>query len=557
MAFIGIDLGTTNSVVAGYSDGISTLIPNALGDFLTPSVVSVDEETGEIFVGAIARERLVSHPALTAAQFKRNMGTSKVFALGNRKFNAEELSSLVLRSLKSDAERHLKQEVTHAVISVPAYFNDVQRAATMTAAKLAGLQVDRLLNEPTAAAIVHGVELDTEQQFLVLDLGGGTFDVTVLEVFDGVLEVHASAGDNHLGGEDFTHLLVADLEKKYDLGDSFRSPLYSLAEQLKQQVGKKPDVSIKTTIDNRDLTIEYSREQFGALAEPLLNRLTIPIVKALKDAKLTPEALDNVLFVGGATRMPAFRRHISKLFKAFPNTDKNPDHVVALGAAMQAALIARDSALEDVVLTDVMPFSLGTGVISHENQNRSHFSPIIERNTTIPVSRMSTFSSVRPDQKSVTFDVYQGESRDLNNNLLLGELEIELPDSNEIEAVEVRYTYDANGLLEVEATVLSTGHKKLIVLQNNAARMTEEEVEKSLQKLQALKIHPADKEENKLLMARGERLFEFATGQERQYISDLMSRFDQALSTQDERIIEKARETISVLLDELEPADLQ
>jgi molecular chaperone HscC len=557
MAFIGIDLGTTNSVVAGYSDGVSTLIPNAHGEFLTPSVVSVDDDTGEIFIGAIARERLVSHPALTAAQFKRNMGTSKVFELGSRKFNAEELSSLVLAALKNDAERHLQQEVTQAVISVPAYFNDVQRAATMNAAKLAGLQVERLLNEPTAAAIVHGVELDTEQQFLVLDLGGGTFDVTVLEVFDGVLEVHASAGDNHLGGEVFTHMLVADLEKKHDLGDSFRSPLYNLAERLKQQIGSRPDVTVNTTIDNRELTIEYSREQFNTLVEPLLNRLTIPIVKALKDAKLTPESLDNVLFVGGATRMPAFRKHISRLFKTFPNSDKNPDHVVAMGAAMQAALIARDSALDDVVLTDVMPFSLGTGVISHENQQRSHFSPIIERNTTIPVSRMSTFSSVHPNQKSVTFDVYQGESRDLKNNLLLGELNVELPDNNQIDEIEVRYTYDANGLLEVEATVLSTGHKKIVVLQNNAARMTDEEIEASLKKLKALKIHPADKEENKLLLARGERLFEFSTGQERQYISQLMSRFDQALSTQDDRVIEKARQQINALLDELEPADLQ
>lgn len=555
MAFVGIDLGTTNSVVACYSEGKTELIPNALGQLLTPSVVSVDEYTEEIYIGSIAKERLVSHPHLCAAQFKRNMGTNKIFQPGNRKFNAEELSSLVLGSLKSDAERHLNQEVTHAVISVPAYFNDVQRAATMTAAKLAGLQVDRLLNEPTAAAIVHGIELDTEQHFLVLDLGGGTFDVTVLEVFDGILEVHASAGDNHLGGEDFTHLLAAELEKKYQLGDSFRSPLYALAEKIKQGVSKQPDVRIDATINNRELTVEYTREQFNTLVEPLLARLTVPVVKAMKDAKLTPEELDNVLYVGGATRMPAFTRHISRMFRTFPNTDKNPDHIVAIGAATQAALIARDDALVDVVLTDVMPFSLGTAVVTSEGHNSKHFSPIIERNTTIPVSRMSLFSSLHPKQTSVEFEVYQGESRDLRNNLPLGELEIALPKSNECEDIEVRYTYDANGLLEVEATVLSTGHKKIVVLQNNAERMTDTEVERSLKKLQALKIHPSEKEENKMLMARGERLFEFATGQERQLISNLLSSFEQALTTQDERIIESARKEIDEHFDALEPAD--
>jgi len=555
MTLMGIDLGTTNSVAAVYADGIAKLIPNSLGELLTPSVVSVDIQTDEVYVGAIAKERLVSHPDLSASQFKRNMGNSKVYHLGNREFNAIELSSLILQTLKSDVERHVGQNVTHAVISVPAYFNDVQRAATMTAAKLAGLQVDRLLNEPTAAAIVHGIELETEQQFLVLDLGGGTFDVTVLEVFDGVLEVHASAGDNHLGGEDFTHALMQKIESDYDLNTSSRSALYSLSEQIKKGVSSQPDVQIDTSIDNRDIKIEFSREKFNAVVEPLLTRLTVPIVKALKDAKLTPEELDNVLFVGGATRMPAFVQHVSRLFKRFPNTDKNPDHIVACGAAMQAALIARDVEFSDVVLTDVMPFSLGTSVADHSNPTNEYFSPIIERNTTIPVSRTSLFSTLSPNQSSVDFDIYQGESRDLRNNLLLGTLEVKLPNSKKREDIEVRYSYDANGLLEVETTIVSNGHKETLVLQNNAERMSEEQVQESLEKLKLLKIHPSEKEENRLILARGERLFEFATGEQRRYISSVMTEFERALQTQDDRTIRKAQTDTKAIFDALDAAE--
>jgi len=555
MALVGIDLGTTNSAVAYYANGSAELLPNTLGELLTPSVVSFDEQTEEIFVGAIAKERLVSHPSLCAAQFKRNLGSSKVYNLGKKEFNSVELSSLVLGSLKADAERHLGEPISTAVISVPAYFNDVQRAATMTAAKLAGLEVDRLLNEPTAAAIVHGIKLDSEQQFLVLDLGGGTFDVTVLEVFDGVLEVHASAGDNHLGGEDFTQILMTELVNQYALSESSSAAAYALAEQVKRAVGRQPDVHLNTSIDNRELTIDFSREQFYALVEPLLTRLTLPIVKALKDAKVSPEDLDNVLFVGGATRMPAFTHHISRLFKIFPKTDNNPDYIVAQGAAMQAALLARDNAFSDVVLTDVMPFSLGTAVVSAENHNNKHFSPIIERNTTIPVSRSSLFSSLHPQQSSVEFEIYQGESRDLRNNVRLGSLEITLPKSKKCEDIEMRYSYDANGLLEVETTIQSTGKKENLVLQNNAERMTEVEIASSLKKLSSLKIHPAEKEDNKLLLARGERLFEFATGDERKHISYLISQFEQAMDTQDERIIRKAHAEIKDIFDELDSAE--
>lgn len=554
MAFIGIDLGTTNSLIACYSNGKSTLIPNSLGDLITPSVVSVDEQCDDIYIGAIARERLVSHPELCAAQFKRNMGTNKEYHLANKTFNAVELSSLILGSLKRDAEKYLGEKVSNAVISVPAYFNDVQRAATMTAAKLAGLQVDRLLNEPTAAAIVHGIELDKEQQCLVLDLGGGTFDVTVLEVFDGVLEVLASAGDNHLGGEDFTFKLSSELQRLFELENAPLSTVYALAEQIKKTLSTHSNASLSITVDEQDHNIDYSRKEFKTLVEPMLAALTVPIVKAMKDAKMAPEDLDQILFVGGATRMQVFTQHISRMFGTTSNVQKDPDHIVAIGAAMQAALIARDAAFNDIVLTDVMSFSLGTSAVSDINNNNEHFVPIIERNTTIPVSRTSEFSSLRPDQENVTFSIYQGESRDLRNNLLLGALQVDLPKSDQCETIEVRYTYDANGLLEVEATIVRTGIKKTLVLQNNAERMSEDEISSSLKKLEALKIHPAEKQQNKLLLARGERLFEFATGEERNYISHLMACFEQAMSTQDERVIRKAHAQVKAQFDDIDQA---
>lgn len=553
MHFIGIDLGTTNSLVALFREGKAELIPNALGCFLTPSVVSVEEKSGEIYVGNIAKQRLVSHPNLSASVFKRNMGSTKNYKLGKHQFKPEELSALVLKSLKEDAENFLGKTIETAVISVPAYFNDTQRAATMTAAKIAGFKVDRLLNEPTAAAILHGVQLDSEQQFLVLDLGGGTFDVTVLEVFDGILEVHASAGDNHLGGEDFTQILARDIARKYQLKNSTAPILLDIAEIIKTRLSERPEITFETTLESRQVLIQYTREEFDILVLPLLTRLSTPIAKALGDASISPQDLDDIIFVGGATRMPAFSRFISKMFKRFPRTEHNPDHVVALGAATQAALSGRDAALVDVVLTDVMPYSLGTSISADGRSAAEVFSPVIERNTTIPVSRVERYTALSPRQTMLEFSIYQGESRNVKNNILLGAFSIKLPPNSIVcEEADLRFSYDNNGLLEVEATLLSTGEKTTLVIQNNSERMSEDDIAVSLKKLESIKTHPADKQENQLIIARGERLFEMFSGESRDRAHQLLSYFEAALQTQDEKRIREVREEISPLLDELE-----
>lgn len=557
MCVVGIDLGTTNSLVAHYDNGQATLLPNALGEFLTPSAVSVDESTGEFYIGKIARQRLTSHPQLSVSAFKRTIGTQKVYTLGKQKFNSEELSALVLKSLKADAEKALGGEVSDAVISVPAYFNDTQRAATMAAAKLADLNVTRLVNEPTAAAIQYGIELDSEQHFLVLDLGGGTFDVTVLEVFDGILEVHASAGDNYLGGEDFTRLLADDIVKRYSLENAPDSTVFEIADKLKQRLTDRPDATFETTINDQAIAVDYSREELDALAQPLLGKISTPIAKALKDAKLAVSDLDNIVLVGGATRMPAFTKFISKMFKTFPEKDHNPDHVVALGAALQAGLISREKGLEEVVLTDVMPFSLGTGVMDESNLSKEVFSPIIERNITIPVSRVQSYTSIHENQKKLEFNVYQGESRNVANNVRLGKLEIDLPATKEIEVVDLRYTYDTNGLLQIDACVLSNGKTFSHVLQNNSERMSESEIKKSIEKLAHLKVHPAEKQENQVVRSRGEHLYELCSGELRETVSGLLAHFELELSSQDDGRIATAREQVSKQFDLIEESYFQ
>jgi molecular chaperone HscC len=558
---VGIDLGTTNSLVAVWREGAPHLVANALGSVLTPSVVGLDDQ-GQVVVGELARERLQTHPQLTAALFKRYMGSAHEVRLGKRSFRPEELSALVLKSLKADVERAFGEIVTEAVISVPAYFSDAQRKATRVAGELAGLKVEKLINEPTAAALAYGLHQKNEATFLVFDLGGGTFDVSILELFDGVMEVRASAGDNFLGGEDFDDALVqaflAGPQGQALKADApvTRQRLRREAQRVRHALGQQEQVQFSLREEGQAWSETFSQEQLHTIMTPLLNRLRGPIERALRDARIRAADLDEVLLVGGSTRMPLVRKLATSLFGRFPSMLLNPDEVIAQGAAIQAALKARDAALEEVVLTDVCPYSLGveTSMQFGQQTEAGHYLPIIERNCVVPVSKVQELQTLHDNQKQVLLKVYQGESRLVKDNIFLGELDIAVPPRKAGEVtLDVRFTYDVNGLLEAQVSIPLTGDCHRLVIENNPGVLSQEEIAQRLQGLAALKIHPRDQQVNSVLLARLERLYQESLGELRQYVGQLAAQFQRVLESQDERQIREARAGIGARLDELEP----
>ena len=561
MTTIGIDLGTSNSLVAYWSESGPTIIPNVLGEHLTPSIISVDDN-GELLVGQIAKERLITHPHLTVSAFKRFMGTEKTFFLGAYSFSPEELSSFILQSLKRDAEAFFGSEVTEAVISVPAYFNDVQRKATKKAAELAGLKVERLISEPTAAAITYGLhQQKSETKFLVFDLGGGTFDVTILELFEGIMEVKSIAGDNFLGGEDFTSLLFSYfLESQKieaeELEANDRSHLYKQAEICKRELGKGNVGRMTFTFQHHQYELTIDRNLFEKISQPLILKMRLPIERALRDASLSVDEIDTVILIGGATKMPIIKSIVSKMFGRLPFSNINPNEAVALGAAIQVALKERNEALQELILTDVCPFTLGTEVSKYLRDDQyepGHFLPIIERNTPIPVSKVERLYTLHDLQTQIRLSVYQGESRLVENNLKLGEITVKVPPAAAgDQAIDVRYTYDLNGLLEVEVTIISTGEKKRIIVEQNPGNLSEKEINERLDMLKAIKIHPRERTENRLLLAKGERLYEEALGERRQEISFLLEKFERVLASQNEMDIKKAAHSLKIELAALE-----
>ncbi|MFZ5843365.1 MAG: molecular chaperone HscC [Pseudomonadota bacterium] len=561
---IGIDLGTTNSLVGAWRGDAPQLFNNVHGDVLTPSIVGLDDD-GQILVGKAAAERLLTHPQLTVAAFKRYMGTQHTVRLGKREFRPEELSALVLKSLKADAEAALGETVHEAVITVPAYFSDAQRKATRIAGELAGLKVDRLLNEPTAAAMAYGLhQRDRESKFLVFDLGGGTFDVSILEMFDGVMEVRASAGDNFLGGEDFVSVLAQDFIKS-QLGEraasassepAFVQQVRKQAELTKRNLSTQPQATMTVRWQDQEWQKHYSEDDFLKLATPLLDRLQAPLERALRDARIRAAELDEIVLAGGATRKPIVRKLVSRLFQRFPQISLNPDEVVAHGAAVQAGLKMRAATLEEVVLVDVAPYTLGVEVskrLPSGQLDTGHYSPIIERNTAIPASRVESFTTVSDQQKAVKFEVYQGESRLVKDNVYLGHLEVPVParKAGDIH-IEVRFTYDVDGLLEVEATVDQTGDQHRVIIEGNPGVLSKEEVQVRLQKLGELKIHPRDHDVNRALMARGERLYQETRGDLRSVIGDRLAWFQHVLARQNPTEITEARVLLGRFFDEIE-----
>ncbi|MCI5726529.1 MAG: molecular chaperone HscC [Clostridium sp.] len=561
MAIVGIDLGTTNSLVSVFKDGESVIIKNAFNETLTPSIVSRDEN-GEIYVGKIAKERQITNPNDTISLFKRSMGTKKEYKLGEKTFLPEELSSLVIRSLKADAEAYLNEEVTEAIISVPAYFNDTQRRATKRAGELAGIKVERIINEPTAAAIAYGLhEKNSNTKFLVFDLGGGTFDVSVLELYKNIMEVRAVAGDNYLGGEDFTKILMDMVANKKNLDlDALDEKSYNMfrkqAEIVKRSFSDNKEVEFNCLINDEEIKCDITLSEYEKSCELLLAKLRKPIERALSDAAIKLKEIDTIVLVGGGTKLPIIRSFVSKLFGRLPATNINPDEVVAIGAGIQSAMKMRNEAIKEIVLTDVCPYTLGTNTSVEKPGGyfeSGHFFPIIERNTIIPVSRVERLYTIKENQKKISVEILQGESRRASENILLGELSVSIPPSPKGEqAIDVRYTYDINGILEVEVTVVSTGDKKKIVIQKNPGYMSEEEVENRLDELSELKIHPREKAENKHLLARGERMYEECVGHKRMLIEEALRKFENILDKQEPREIERANSELKEILDEIE-----
>lgn len=552
-ALLGIDLGTTNSLIAVWQDGQARLIPNALGDVLTPSVVSLDEDD-TILVGKAARARLTTHPERSAAAFKRFMGSDKQIELGSRQFSPEELSALVLGSLKQDAEAFLGHPVSEAVISVPAYFSDEQRKRTLFAAELAGLSVTRLINEPTAAAMAYGLHEQKFERTLIFDLGGGTFDVTVLEYALPLIEVHASTGDNFLGGEDFTAALLQACLKAWQLTPTMvdAQGMASLGDALEQLKCKLGEGTQHLSWRHADKTFEWSLDEAAAVKiwEPLLGRLRAPIEQALRDARLKPRDLDSLVLVGGATRMPAVQQMVATLFGRLPYRHLDPDTLVALGAATQAACKARDGAVEELILTDVCPYTLGIETMRGKGIEGA-FSPIIERNTIIPTSRVERYYTTHPRQEKIRIAVYQGERPWVRDNILIDAFDVTLMPTEHMQQLDVRFSYDINGLLEVDVTLLETGARYSHSIDRSPTGLDEQARKNSHDRLAALKVHPRDALPNRTLLARLERAWMQSLGTERERIAEWLHSFTTVLGGQQSSEIASHRAQLNSALDEL------
>jgi molecular chaperone HscC len=559
---LGIDLGTTNSLASYFSDGKAILIPNSLGDFLTPSVVSLNEKN-EILTGLAARERLSTHPENTVSVFKRYMGTKKEFQLGKRFYRPEEISSFVLKSLKQDAEKFLNQKISQAVITVPAYFNDTQRKSTKIAGELAGLEVVSLLNEPTAAALAYGLHNSTEEsKFLIFDLGGGTFDVSVLDYFEGVMEVRSSTGDNFLGGEDFRNILVDQFIQKIAKPNSLPINDSNLLEMIrfqaeiaKRALSSENTAEMKINWKEKTYSLKISSEEFMTWSESLLQRLRRPVERALRDARIKSSELDQIVLAGGATKMPILRKMVAKMFGIMPASNLNPDEIVAMGAAVQAGLKMKNTHLKEMVLTDVCPYTLGIEVSERYGKDymEGFYLPIIERNTILPVSRSESVVCLHDSQRKMLISIYQGESSKVKDNVYLGQITVNFPNlPAEQNKAEVRFTYDINGILEVEVTVIPTGEKYRSIIEENPGVLTEKEIEERLKILSKLKIHPREQDENKVLISRGERIFQESLKDVRMYIGEELKIFTAILETQDLDRIAQAREKFKSVLEELE-----
>ncbi len=507
---IGIDLGTTNSCVAVMEGGQPTVIANAEGQRTTPSVVAFTK-TGERIVGESAKRQAVTNSDKTIASIKRHMGTDFRVAIDDKKYTPQEISAMILQKLKSDAEAYLGEKVTEAVITVPAYFNDSQRQATKDAGKIAGLDVKRIINEPTAAALAYGLDNEKEQKIMVYDLGGGTFDVSIIDIGDGVIEVLATNGDTRLGGDDFDDRITRYLIDEFKKTEGIDLSLDKMAlQRLKEAAEKaKKELSSSTTTNinlpfitanaegPKHLDINLTRAKFEELIHDLIERTATPVQNALRDAGLTPSELTKVLLVGGSTRVPAVQEKVRMLTGHEPNKSLNPDECVALGASIQGGKLAGDAGAGDILLLDVTPLSLSIETMGGVATR------LIERNTTIPTKKSQVFSTAADNQTAVDINVVQGERQFARDNKSLGQFRLDgIPPARRGEPqIEVTFDIDANGIVNVSAKDLGTGREQHITI-TAGSNLSDDEIDKAVK--EAAEYEAQDKKRKEGVETRNE-----------------------------------------------------
>ena len=491
MKVIGIDLGTTNSCVAVMDGGTYTIIPNSDGERTTPSVVNI-KENGEVVVGTIAKRQAITQPDSTVSSIKTHMGENYKVNIHGKEYTPQEISAKILQKLKKDAESYLGEEVKEAVITVPAYFTDAQRQATKDAGEIAGLKVERIVNEPTAAALAYGIDKKANEKVLVFDLGGGTFDVSVLEIGDDVVEVLATAGNNHLGGDNFDKKIIDWLaeEFKKQNGIDLRNDkmAYQRLKDAAEDAKKKLSTTLETQISLPFITVDangpkhletkLTRAAFNELTKDLVDMTKGPVQTALKDAGLTTKDINEILLVGGSTRIPAVQDWVKSYFGKEPNKGINPDEVVAAGAAIQAGVIKGD--VKGVLLLDVTPLSLGIETLG------GVFTKIIEKNTTIPTKKSQVFSTAVDNQPEVGIVVYQGERAKAQDNQKLGEFSLGgiLPAPRGVPQIEVTFEIDSNGIVHVSAKDKGTGKENSITI-SGSSNLSKDDIERMKKEAEA------------------------------------------------------------------------
>ena len=543
---IGIDLGTTNSCVSVMEGGEATVIPNAEGHRTTPSVVAFSK-TGERMVGQVAKRQAVTNPDRTISSIKREMGSDYKVEIDGKKYTPQEISAMILQKLKADAEAYLGEPVTEAVITVPAYFNDAQRQATKDAGKIAGLDVKRIINEPTAAALAYGLDKETDQKIMVYDLGGGTFDVSVLEIGDGVIEVLATAGNNRLGGDDFdqciTNYLVEEFKKSdgIDLsGDRVAMQrLKEAAEKAKIELSGVTSTNINLPYITADATgpkhldVTLTRAKFNELTAHLVEKTAGPVRQAMSDAGITASDLTKVLLVGGSSRVPAVQEMVKKLTGKEGFKGINPDECVADGAAIQGGVLGGDVA--GVVLLDVTPLSLGIETLG------GVFTKLIERNTTIPTKKSQVFSTAADNQTSVEVNVLQGEREMAAYNKSLGRFQLDgiAPARRGVPQIEVTFDIDANGIVNVSAKDLGTGKEQHITI-TSSTNMSKEDVDKAVREAEQYAAEDAKRKEEIDTRNQGDQM----VYQTERTLEELGDKVDAAEKAEVESKLNELKETL-------------
>ncbi len=550
---IGIDLGTTNSVVAVMEGGKPTVIANAEGMRTTPSIVGFSK-TGERLVGQLAKRQAILNPDKTIASIKRHMGEDYKKNIDGKDYTPQEISAMILRKLADDASNYLGEKVTSAVITVPAYFNDAQRQATKDAGKIAGLDVLRIVNEPTAAALAYGLEKEKTEKVLVFDLGGGTFDVSILEIGDGVHEVLSTSGDTHLGGDDFDQKIINWICEEFkkqegmDLTNDKQAMqrIKEAAEKAKCELSSVVETSISLPYITADangpkhLELSLTRAKFEELSHELLERCKKPVEQALSDAKLSKNDINEVVLVGGSTRIPAVQQLVKEYTGKEPNQSVNPDEVVAVGAAVQAGVLAGE--VKDIVLLDVTPLTLGIETLG------GVMTALVPRNTTIPVSKSQVFSTAENNQTAVDINVLQGERPMAGDNKSLGMFRLEgiAPAMRGVPQIEVTFDIDANGIVNVSAKDKATGKEQKITI-TNSSNLSEQDIDKMVKEAEANAAEDKKKKEEAEIRNNASSLI---TSAER-----IVKDFEGKISEDDNKKLAEQRETLQKALDENKSSD--